>query len=104
MPKKKKKIKGKHTNKIVSFHQLGYIYNLKSILKSKGLATSVGDEGGFAPNLSTNEEALNLIIQAIEKAGYQPGKDISLALDCASSSFYKDGSYMFEKVKRSQKT
>lgn len=71
-------------------------HNLKSILKSKKLATSVGDEGGFAPNLRSNEEALELIIEAIEKAGYAPGKDIYLALDCAASSFYKDGSYTFE--------
>ncbi|MGD0336969.1 MAG: phosphopyruvate hydratase [Candidatus Omnitrophota bacterium] len=71
-------------------------HNLKSILKSKKLATSVGDEGGFAPNLSSNQEALELIIQAIEKAGYKPGKQISLALDCAASSFYKEGKYQFE--------
>ena len=75
-------------------------HNLKSILKSKNLATSVGDEGGFAPNLRSNEEALDLIIQAIEKAGYKPGKDIYLALDCASSSFYKDGQYQFENTKK----
>jgi len=71
-------------------------HNLKSLLKSKGLTTSVGDEGGFAPNLSSNEEALGLILQAIEKAGYKPGKDIYLALDCASSSFCKDGKYQFD--------
>src|SRR3989338_1180980 len=85
-------------------------HSLKSLLKSKGLSTSVGDEGGFAPSLNSNEEALGLILQAIEKAGYAPGKDISLALDCASSSFYKpeggglasngqshqDGKYNFE--------
>ncbi|MGE5309209.1 MAG: phosphopyruvate hydratase [Deltaproteobacteria bacterium] len=71
-------------------------HNLKSLLKSKKLSTSVGDEGGFAPNLQSNQEALDLIIAAIEKAGYKPGKDVSLALDCASSSFYKDGKYMFE--------
>ncbi len=71
-------------------------HNLKSLLKSKGLATSVGDEGGFAPNLKVNEEALSSIIQAIEKAGYKPGKDIFIALDPASSSFYKDGKYKFE--------
>jgi enolase len=76
-------------------------HNLKSILKSKGLSTSVGDEGGFAPNLTSNEEALNLIIQAIERAGYKPGKDVSLALDCASSSFYKNGSYKFENSNKS---
>jgi enolase len=69
-------------------------------LKSKGLSTSVGDEGGFAPSLKSNEEALELIMQAIEKAGYQPGRDISLALDCAASSFYKDGAYEFEGQKR----
>ncbi len=71
-------------------------HNLKSILKFKGLATSVGDEGGFAPRLASNEEALALIIQAIERAGYKPGKDIYLALDCAASSFYQGGSYKFE--------
>ena len=71
-------------------------HNLKSILKSKKLSTSVGDEGGFAPSLNSNEEALSLIIEAIKKAGYVPGKDISLALDCAASSFCKDGNYTFE--------
>ncbi|MFH1442248.1 MAG: phosphopyruvate hydratase [Candidatus Omnitrophota bacterium] len=71
-------------------------HNLKSILKSKKLATSVGDEGGFAPNLQSNHEALDLILQAIEKAGYKPGKDIYLALDCAASSFCKEGKYNFE--------
>ncbi len=72
-------------------------HNLKSLLKSKGLSTSVGDEGGFAPNLNSNEEALGLILQAIEKAGYKPGRDIYLALDCAASSFCKDDAYQFEK-------
>jgi enolase len=71
-------------------------HNLKALLKSKGLSTSVGDEGGFAPNLTSNAEALSLIIQAIEKAGFKPGEDISLALDCAASSFFKDGAYRFE--------
>ncbi|MDP3042151.1 MAG: phosphopyruvate hydratase [Candidatus Omnitrophota bacterium] len=71
-------------------------HKLKSILKSKKLSTSVGDEGGFAPNLNSNEEALSLIIEAIKAAGYLPGKDISLALDCAASSFCKDGKYTFE--------
>ena len=75
-------------------------HNLKSILKSKGLSTSVGDEGGFAPNLNSNEEALGLILQAIEKAGYKAGRDIYLALDCAASSFYKDGIYQFEKSQK----
>ncbi len=76
-------------------------HNLKSILKAKKLSTSVGDEGGFAPNLQSNQEALELILEAIEKAGYKPGKDIYLALDCAASSFYKDGSYDFENSKKS---
>lgn len=76
-------------------------HNLKAILKSKNLSTSVGDEGGFAPNLNTNEEALTLISEAITKAGYKPGKDIFMALDVASSSFYKDGSYMVEGGKKS---
>jgi enolase len=71
-------------------------HNLKALLKSKGLSTSVGDEGGFAPCLNSNEEALVLIIQAIEKAGYQPGKDVYLALDCAASSFCQDNKYKFE--------
>src|ERR1700691_1665235 len=66
---------------------------LKKILHDKNMATSVGDEGGFAPNLGSNEEGLDIIIQAIEKAGYKPGKDIFIALDPASSSFYKDGEY-----------
>ncbi|AMP01031.1 phosphopyruvate hydratase [Collimonas arenae] len=67
---------------------------LKKILHDKGLSTSVGDEGGFAPNLSSHEEALKLIIQAIEAAGYEPGTQIALGLDCAASEFYKDGSYV----------
>ncbi len=71
-------------------------HTLKGILKSKKLSTSVGDEGGFAPSLQSNEEGLEIIIQAIEKAGYKAGKDISLALDCASSSFYENGKYKFE--------
>ncbi len=74
-------------------------HNLKSILKSKGLSTSVGDEGGFAPNLDSDEEALELILQAIEKAGYKPGKEVYLALDCAASSFCKDGLYDFDNAK-----
>ncbi|MBI5873553.1 MAG: phosphopyruvate hydratase [Candidatus Omnitrophica bacterium] len=76
-------------------------HNLKSILKAKKLLTSVGDEGGFAPNLQSNEEALGLIIEAITKAGYKAGKDIYLALDVAASSFYKDGKYLVEGQKKS---
>jgi enolase len=69
---------------------------LKSVLKSKGLATGLGDEGGFAPNLDSNREALDLIVEAIGKAGLTPGTDIALALDVAATEFYKDGSYEFE--------
>ncbi|TFD82721.1 phosphopyruvate hydratase [Cryobacterium fucosi] len=69
---------------------------LKALLKSKGLSTGLGDEGGFAPNLPSNRAALDLIVEAIENAGYTPGKDIGLALDCAASEFYKDGVYHFE--------
>jgi enolase len=75
-------------------------HNLKSLLKSKGLSTSVGDEGGFAPNLNSNEEALELILQATELAGYKPGREVYLALDCAASSFYKDEAYQFENTKK----
>ena len=68
-------------------------HTLKSVLKAKGLATGVGDEGGFAPNLGSNEEALQVITEAIEKAGHVVGKDIVFAMDAASSEFYKDGKY-----------
>ncbi|WP_409523474.1 phosphopyruvate hydratase [Nitrincola sp. MINF-07-Sa-05] len=66
---------------------------LKAVLQSRGLSTAVGDEGGFAPDLGSNEEALVVIREAVEKAGYELGKDVTLALDCASSEFYKDGKY-----------
>jgi len=69
---------------------------LKSVLKSKGLATGLGDEGGFAPNLDSNREALDLIVEAIGKAGFKPGTDVALALDVAATEFYSDGSYQFE--------
>ena len=68
-------------------------HSLKSVLTARGLNTAVGDEGGFAPNLPSNAEALSVIKEAIEKAGYELGKDITLALDCAASEFYKEGSY-----------
>ncbi|MDD4873486.1 MAG: phosphopyruvate hydratase [Dehalococcoidales bacterium] len=68
-------------------------HNLKSVLKSKGLNTNVGDEGGFAPSLSSNNQAVEYIIQAIEKAGYKPGKDCFIALDPAASEYYEDGKY-----------
>ncbi|HBB41080.1 MAG TPA: phosphopyruvate hydratase [Proteobacteria bacterium] len=68
-------------------------HTLKGVLKSKKLATTVGDEGGFAPNLTSNEQALQVIVEGIEKAGYRPGADIALALDPAASEFYRDGRY-----------
>jgi enolase len=71
-------------------------HHLKAVLKSKGLNTAVGDEGGFAPDLSSNEEALEIILLAIEKAGYKPGKDIYLALDVAASEIYENGKYNLE--------
>ncbi len=74
---------------------------LKKLLQSKGLSTGLGDEGGFAPNLPSNRAALDLIVEAIEIAGYTPGTDIALALDCAASEFYKDGAYHFEGKKLS---
>lgn len=73
-------------------------HNLKAVLQSKGLSTNVGDEGGFAPNLGSNEEAIQLVLQAVEKAGFKPGHDIYIALDAASSEFYnaEKGLYLFE--------
>jgi enolase len=71
-------------------------HNLKSVLKAKGLNTAVGDEGGFAPNLGSNEEALATIIEAIEKAGYKPGEEVFLGMDVASTEFFKDGKYHLE--------
>jgi enolase 1/2/3 len=70
---------------------------LKSVLKKKGYATSVGDEGGFAPNIKSNDEALDLIVDAIKKAGYKPGEEVYLALDVASSEFFEEGHYHFKK-------
>ncbi|WP_130864865.1 phosphopyruvate hydratase [Acidipropionibacterium timonense] len=74
---------------------------LKKVLKDKGLSTGLGDEGGFAPNLPSNAAALDLIEDAIKAAGYEPGKDVALALDVASSEFYKDGKYEFEGAAKS---
>jgi enolase len=71
-------------------------HTLKAVLKERHLSTGLGDEGGFAPDLGSNREALDLIVEAIKKAGYQPGQDIALALDVAASEFYKDGAYEFE--------
>src|ERR1700675_2922614 len=79
---------------------------LKKLIDAKGMATTVGDEGGFAPNLASNEAALQLLLEAIDKAGYTPGIDIALAVDCAASEYYKDGMYELEgegaKLTRSQ--
>ncbi len=74
-------------------------HHLKSVLKSKGLSTNVGDEGGFAPNLRSNVEAVEIVLQAIEKAGFRPGKDVFIAMDAASSEFYDEerGLYVFKK-------
>lgn len=69
-------------------------HNLKTVLSKRGMNTAVGDEGGFAPDLSSNEEAIEVILEAIENAGYTPGKDIYLGLDCAASEYYKDGKYV----------
>lgn len=79
-------------------------HSLKALLKSKGLSVSVGDEGGFAPNLKSNEEALVLIIEAIKKAGYKAGKDVYLALDVAASELYSNGKYGFEGKKVSSES
>ncbi len=79
-------------------------HHLKTVLKSKGLSTNVGDEGGFAPNLGSNEEAIQVVLQAIEKAGFRPGEDVYIALDAASSEFYKadKGVYHFESTGESR--
>jgi enolase len=81
-------------------------HNLKSVLKKCGYSTAVGDEGGFAPNLKSNEEALQLILEAIEKAGYKPGQDIGITLDPAASEFYdkKKAKYVFKKSDKSERT
>jgi len=79
-------------------------HNLKKILKRRGYSTSVGDEGGFAPNLKSNEEAIEVILEAIEKAGYKTGEDISIALDPASSSFFENGKYMLRAESNPEKT
>jgi enolase len=71
-------------------------HSLKSVLKKQGLATSIGDEGGFAPNLASNRAALDLILEAIEKAGFKPGKEIALAMDVAATEFHEKGKYSFE--------
>jgi enolase len=75
-------------------------HHLKGVLKARGMSTNVGDEGGFAPNLGSNEEAIEVVLSAIEKAGFKPGIDMHIALDAASSEFYKNGNYFFESTKQ----
>ena len=79
-------------------------HNLKKVLNEKGLATGVGDEGGFAPNLNSNSEGFELIMEAIKRAGYEPGKDVNLGIDVAASEFYKDGKYELAGENRSLTT
>jgi len=79
-------------------------HHLKAILKIKGYSTSVGDEGGFAPNLKSNEEAFSLILEAIKKSGYRPGKDVGIGIDAAATEFFKKGSYFLKADKRPKRT
>jgi enolase len=79
-------------------------HGLAAVLKEKGLSTAVGDEGGFAPDLKSNDQAVEMVLAGIKMAGYSPGKDVILALDPASSSFYKNGKYVFSKSDQSKKT
>jgi len=79
-------------------------HTLKGVLKKKGYNTAVGDEGGFAPSLKSNEEAIELVVEAIQTAGYKPGEQIAIALDPAASEFYQDGKYVFKKSDKSVKT
>ncbi len=78
-------------------------HNLKAVLKGRGLTTAVGDEGGFAPALNGTEDALNVIMDAIKEAGYEPGKDVTIGLDCASSEFYEDGKYHYSHLNNGAK-
>jgi enolase len=79
-------------------------HHLKAILKTKGYNTSVGDEGGFAPNLKSNEEAFSLILEAIKNSGYRPGKDVGIGIDAAATEFFKKGSYFLKAEKRPKRT
>ncbi len=79
-------------------------HHLKTILKGKGYKTSVGDEGGFAPNLRSNEEAFSLILEAIRKSGYQPGKEVALSIDAAATEFYRNGAYFLKAEKKAKRT
>jgi enolase len=79
-------------------------HTLKTVLKKRGYSTAVGDEGGFAPNLKSNDEALEVVLEAITKAGYKPGEQIGIALDPAASEFYQDGQYVFKKSDMSRRS
>ncbi|MBI3583923.1 MAG: phosphopyruvate hydratase [Nitrospinae bacterium] len=79
-------------------------HNLKNVLKDKGYNTSVGDEGGFAPNLKSNEEAVQMVMKGIEKAGYKPGDDVLIAMDCAASEFYENGKYTLDAESKPEKS
>jgi enolase len=79
-------------------------HHLKAILKAKGYKTSVGDEGGFAPDLRSNEEAFSLILEAIKKSGYRPGKEVALGIDAAATEFYRNGAYFLKAEKKSKRT
>jgi enolase len=79
-------------------------HTLKAVLKKRGYSTAVGDEGGFAPNLKSNDEALEVVMEAITQAGYKPGEQIGIALDPATSEFYQDGAYVFKKSDKSRRT
>src|SRR6185295_744942 len=79
-------------------------HSLKAVLKARGLSTNVGDEGGFAPDLASNEEAIEVILQAIEKAGYRAGRQVSLALDCAVTELFEGGVYRFKKAGGEEKS
>jgi enolase len=79
-------------------------HSLRSVLQKHGYSTAVGDEGGFAPSLKSNTEAIELILEAVHKAGYRPGEDIAIALDPAASEFYEDGNYVFKKSDRRVKS
>lgn len=92
---------GAKTNKQAIQMGAEIFHNLKKLLKDRGLNTAVGDEGGFAPDLESNEAAIQFIIKAIEAAGYSPGKDIGIAMDAAASEFYKDGKYHLQSEKKS---
>ena len=79
-------------------------HTLKKVLKKRGYSTAVGDEGGFAPNLKSNVEALELLLEGITQAGYKPGEQIGICLDPASSEFFQDGKYVFKKSDKSERT